>query len=307
MSSKSRGSFIISLDCEGLWGMVDNPSAIGNGVISQASLAHAYEHIVSTLGRNNLIATAAFVSSFACPVHILRDNLAHFEAMAEIEPIWFSPIVERLKNGKLDGWCGSTFYETMKSAGFEMAWHGATHLPLSEATSKAAVNAELQLAAQLHDELGRNPTTVIFPRNKVGHLALLSRAGFRVYRDGPKRHVLGKASNLLDEFNIYSPSEMTPPAYREGWFVCPPGHFLNWPKGSRGIIPAKVTVMRWKSMLRDAAERGGSVHMWFHPHNFVTAPKMLALFEEVTRFASELVRIGELSNPTMAESVFLPK
>ena len=56
-------------------------------------------------------------------------------------------------------------------------------------------------------------------------------------------------------------------------------------------------------MLRDAANHGGIVHMWFHPHNFITAPRMRDLFIEIIRYAGELTRSGGLLNLTISESV----
>ena len=41
----SKGSFVVSLDCEGLWGMADNESVLSGGTITQDSLGKAYEQI----------------------------------------------------------------------------------------------------------------------------------------------------------------------------------------------------------------------------------------------------------------------
>ena len=54
-------------------------------------------------------------------------------------------------------------------------------------------------------------------------------------------------------------------------------------------------------MLRAAAERGGHVQMWFHPHNLITAPDMMISFEEIMRFAGTLIRNNELVNLTIGD------
>jgi len=49
------------------------------------------------------------------------------------------------------------------------------------------------------------------------------------------------------------------------------------------------------------------VHMWFHPHNFITAPQMKISFEEIARFAGDLVRNNDLINLTIGEHAALAR
>ncbi len=303
MSGKSRGVFTLSLDCEGLWGMADDAALISSGVVTDAALAKAYEIILRALGRNDLVATAAFVSAFACEEAVLRENAALFDRLAALNPEWFVSIVGRLKAGELDGWRGANHYQAMAAAGHEMAWHGATHLSLRDGASEESIELELDLAGKLFTALGHRPATIVFPRNLVGSRRALQQAGFKTYRDSPAQDRLGRAVNLLGEFNVFAPCDTIPAKLLDGWRVCRSGTFLNWPSGARAVVPVAVTIARWKSMLRDAARAGGHVHMWFHPHNLITAPKMRVSFEAIMDFAGELTRTGDLVNLTMAQSV----
>jgi hypothetical protein len=201
------------------------------------------------------------------------------------------------------GWNGREFYRAMSAAGFEMAWHGATHLPLTAATSAQSVNLELELASRHFAALNVFPRTIVFPRNLIGHLDQLRQFGFENYRDGLAKGRSGRVANLLREFDPFARCDRTPARRQEGWRVARPGAFLNWPSGARALVPVALTVIRWKSMLRDAADHGGAVHMWFHPHNLITAPAMRASFAEIMRFAAELVKCGHLENLTIAESL----
>ncbi|MFY9658773.1 MAG: polysaccharide deacetylase family protein [Methylocystis sp.] len=306
MNGRSRGVFTLSLDCEGLWGMADNAAMVSSGAITDASLAEAYEVILRALGQNELVGTAAFVSAFACEETVLRENLALFDRLDALDPKWFSSIVSRLKTGALDGWRGAKYYRAMAAAGHEMAWHGATHQSLWDGASEESIELELDLAERLFETLGQRPETVVFPRNCVGHLPALKQAGFKTYRDSPGHGMLSRMANLLGELNAFAGCEMVPAKLTDGWRVCRPGNFLNWPSGARAVVPLAVTIARWKSMLRDAAQRGGHVHMWFHPHNLITAPAMRDSFEAIIGFAGELTRTGDLTNLTMAQSVCFP-
>jgi len=65
MLSGAAPTFSLSLDCEGLWGMADQPHLLERGVISRQTLSSAYEFLIRTLQANGVTATAAFVSCFA--------------------------------------------------------------------------------------------------------------------------------------------------------------------------------------------------------------------------------------------------
>lgn len=294
--------FTLSLDCEGLWGMADQYSVVNAGIINDVSLRSAYEFVLRVLGRNNLKSTAAFVTTFASDPDAIRDNRFILDQMAELNPFWFANIMPALQRGGLGGWSGAEFYRAMSSAGHEMAWHGTTHLPLSTQTSLQAVELELELADRLFSYLGHIPRTIIFPRNQVGHLDRLSGYGFETYRDRPPEGIVGRFTGLANEWNIFDGRLMEWPVMRGGLSVSPAGYFLNWPSGVRALVPTPITVMRWKSLLESALKHGGYLHMWFHPHNLITAPAMRVAFEKIMDCVGELVKSGDMVNLTIAEA-----
>jgi hypothetical protein len=126
--------------------------------------------------------------------------------------------------------------------------------------------------------------------------------GFKTYRASPPNGIAARLTGLANEWNVFDRRVMDEPGVQNGWHVSPAGNFLNWPSGVRALVPVSVTVRRWKSLLRSAAERGGYVHMWFHPHNLFTAPAMKVAFAEIMCFAGELVKSGDMVNLTMAEA-----
>ena len=300
---RRQGVFTLSLDCEGQWGMADNRPFVESGVINDRSLKAAYTFLLNVLDECGLIATAAFVSSFAVGEEIVRENLGPLEQLATLNPRWFASMMTALKTKAFGGWNGREFYRAMSAAGFEMAWHGATHLPLTSATSAQSVALELELASRHFAALNHTPRTIVFPRNLIGHLDQLRQFGFENYRDGLAQGKSGRVTNLLREFVPFARCDQTPPRRQGGWRVARPGAFLNWPSGGRALVPVALTVIRWKAMLRDAADHGGDVHMWFHPHNLITAPSMQTSFAEIIRFAGELVKTGHLKNLTIAGSL----
>ena len=164
------GIFTLSLDCEGLWGMADDRATMTSGRIGRRELEDVYQFICGKLDQEGLFATAAFVSGFAAPQSVLQSCLHDFESLADRYPRWFEHILPRLRNGgdeALGGLEGHACWKMLSERGHEMAWHGATHLPLDETLSDEAVQAELELGRKLWNELGQVPTSIVFPRNLV--------------------------------------------------------------------------------------------------------------------------------------------
>ena len=298
----TRAGFTLSLDCEGLWGMADQPGVVNAGLICDVSLAQAYGLISRVLEVNGLKATCAFVSAFAAGAEALRVHAPLLRELAAHSPAWFAQVLPAIEGGRMDGWFGEAFYAALRAAGHEMAWHGATHLSLDDHTSAGAVELELQLAARLFEVLGHSPQTIVFPRNLVGHLDRLQHAGFQTYRARPPAGLTGRLSGLLSELNMLDRRVQARPIKQHGWHMSPAGFFLNWPSGARSLVPIAITVSRWKSLLRAAVGQGGYVHMWFHPHNLITAPAMQETFEQIMNEVGQLVRSGDMVSLTMSEA-----
>lgn len=301
--TKGLGAFTLSLDCEGLWGMADQPKLLASGAINARSLETAYKTISMILDRSGIRATAAFVSAFASPKDAVQECLPLLDQLNVFQPGWFAHVLPILQRGhSLDGWEGHVLWRQLADAGHEMAWHGATHMPLLDTTHPDAVDLELQLAKRLFLALEHAPTSVVFPRNQVGHLDSLRKAGFDTYRASAGGGGLKRVGSVLREWNVWDKGVDSKPQIKDGWCVTPAGFFLNWPAGIRSVIPVGATVSRWRSILRSAVAHGGYVHMWFHPHNLITAPAMHETFAQIMHEVGSLVRSGDLLNPTMAEA-----
>lgn len=299
---KAHAGFTLSLDCEGLWGMADQPDVVNAGVICDRSLSQAYGLIARVLDSHELKATCAFVSAFAAGAEALHANQPVLCELARHSPAWFAQVLPAIERGQWDGWFGNGFYTAMRDAGHEMAWHGSTHLCLADPTPADAVELELQLASSLFDAIGHTPKTIVFPRNLVGHLDRLQRAGFQTYRARPPSGFTARLSGLANEWKVWDSRVQAQPIRQQGWQVSPAGFFLNWPSGVRSWVPVGVTVSRWKSLLHAAVSQGGYVHMWFHPHNLITAPTMQGAFEQIMKEVGQLVRTGDMVSLTMSEA-----
>lgn len=301
------GSFTLSLDCEGLWGMADNNKVFLDRLITTDSLSFAYDYIYQTLESSGVKCTAAFVTAFAAEREALREVMPDICELAQLSPGWFEFLLPRLKENtddSLNGLLGVSFWRRLYSAGHEIGWHGTTHMPLSDSTSPAAVKLELEIGRKLFKSLGQDPVSVVFPRNSIGHLEMLMRFGFRSYRARADYGSFSREKSIFRELFFWDRGSRDMPFVNDGLCVCPAGFFLNWPSGIRQLIPVEITVRRWISMLRYAANHNLYVHMWFHPHNLITAPSMRPAFTLIMKEVGDLVKGGYLNNLTMSDIDF---
>jgi peptidoglycan/xylan/chitin deacetylase (PgdA/CDA1 family) len=304
MPNSARAIFTLSLDCEGFWGMADRPAVLAERQISGRALADAYEFIARALRRNAVRATAAFVSTFCCEKDLLQELIPDLEALESLRPGWLThvlPLVHDGNEASLDGLDGHRLWRLLADEGHEIGWHGATHLPLDVSTPIKAVEQELRIAQRIFQALDQRLVSVVFPRNRIGHLDCLRPLGFTNYRAALPADPLSRFASYTSELRIWGTAEAATPYKHDGWCVIPAGHFLNWPRGVRRLVTVDVTVRRWVSMLESAARNGGMVHMWFHPHNLVTAPAMRESFSRILDHVGKLVRRGDLLNFTMGE------
>jgi len=72
--SKDRSTFIISLDCEGKWGMADHISEYHRRTLTNENLLTTYRQLINLLDKWNIEATFAFVGAFSMDVEECRTT-----------------------------------------------------------------------------------------------------------------------------------------------------------------------------------------------------------------------------------------
>ena len=292
------GKFLISLDCEGKWGVADHLYG-KNDKLTARSLDQAYGFIFDLLERHEIKATFAFTSLFSVEEEVIHSYKADFSEMCAMGFDWYAPLVLMLNNQRYDGWIGKDYFRRALHAGHEIGWHGFSHHALDDTCHPDVVDFEISNGIRVADMHGIQLDGLIFPRNRVGNQQKLKKAGFKRYRMA--RQQMDPISEnpwhrLLNEFNIFAKGQTIQSKADDVLTAIPPGEFLNWPSGARSLIPNAITISRWKSILSDASSTGSIVHLWMHPHNLITAPRMMELFEAVIKEASKLIREKRLQN-----------
>lgn len=266
--------FILSLDCEGKWGVADHLTDRHRGELSGVRLGEAYRSILSLLDRFEVPATFAFVGAFSQSAKAFARIRPGIEAFRPNAPDYLGSALNDLDESGGDGWHGADFVDlvTQARAFHEIALHGVTHVPWTD-LDEAAAEAELGLLPQLEGPI-RQSVTFVYPRNLVAHTKVLADHGIEGFRAARVRLRL---SSLLSEFNVFEqPDRPAPP---DRIVHIPAGFFLNWRHGLRRLVPPEITAARAKRLLDAAAQKDGVVHFWLHPENVASTPSTLGLLK----------------------------
>jgi hypothetical protein len=296
MTAAGPPTFILSLDCEGKWGMADRLQPYHQRDFTSARLADAYRQLLAMLARQHLAATFAFVMAFTLSAKE-RDRFPVLDSRRGRDDRWLSHYWRDLEAGNSEGWHCPEALDLVRDAGMhEIASHSFCHRPLGDAAiDGAGAAAELALAGEAAALKQVELRTLVFPRNHVGNLPAVRSAGYigyreRLQRQGGRR---GQAMALFEEFAVHRPPQH-PLDERDGLVAIPPGYFFNWRFGLRQLVPPAVTVARWRNQLHRCAREGGVVHLWLHPHNLITGPSTAPVLAQVLAEVAKLRDRGEL-------------
>jgi peptidoglycan/xylan/chitin deacetylase (PgdA/CDA1 family) len=276
--------FILSLDCEGKWGVADHLTPADHAGLSDERLRQAYGDILSLLDEFDLPATFAFVGCFSLSAKALADM------KSDLKGAYVAPAIADAFGGSRQGWTGDWALEATQAAraGHEIGLHGVTHTPWDQ-LDEAGARAEMALLYGSGAPMLRQLTTWIYPRNAQAHEAVLDEFGLAGLRE--ERPSGSRAIRLLSEFNLWSPPDRGGAAGRP--LRIPPGYFVNWRSGARRTVPVAVSVERARRMLVTAARTGGVVHYWTHPENIATAPETLAVLRGIVEAAARARDAGQ--------------
>jgi peptidoglycan/xylan/chitin deacetylase (PgdA/CDA1 family) len=299
----SEGTFIISLDCEGKWGMADIIDAAIDAALASEQLGFAYDELLKLLDAFAVPATFAFVMAFA----LHRDELERYEDLFADVTVqggnWLRHFRRQMAGGTTEGWFLPTALEQVRSrAMHEVACHGFSHLPIGDPlVSETAARAEIAAAATIARDKGLELRTFVYPRNLIAHTSVLERAGYLGYRAAlSAEHGRTARLGALAEWDATTPSQAHDHGV-EPLYAVPSGYFLNWRRGIRRVVPRAWTIRRWRHIIDDAARRGRVAHLWLHPHNIITGPETLGTLEAILRHAAMRREQGQISIMTQQD------
>lgn len=293
----NKGTFIISLDCEGKWGMADHIGQYHETHFTNANIKRAYAQILRILKEYDVPASFAFVGAFTQSVAQFKQHRDVFYNTPQSYKAWLKKFYHDMENQHHEGWfCPAPLALVAEDGRHEIGSHSFFHRAFSESElTQQDAEYDFRITQELFPH---KVDTFIYPRNVVGFTELLKKYDYLGYRHGNPyaANPLGRLRNLAAEFNITTPSE--PPLTRG---VVPAGYFLNWPHGLRKYVPSSITQLRWNNILNHAVKHNGVAHLWFHPHNFINHPEMVKNFRNIVATAAHHRNKDQLTIMTMRD------
>lgn len=296
--------FIISFDCEGKWGMADKISQYHQPFFTTKNLVAVYQKLLLLLEQYNIKATFAYVGAFSLSFNEYQTYRHELKEVLINGTPWLDIFNKEIAAGNTEGWFAPECYNMVRDTNFhEIGSHGFTHLPLDEASiSLDDFKHEMYLLNKYAAYRNDPNLTFIYPRNRIGYPQHLASSGFIGYRDVLPTRWCGRLRpifSLINELNLFTKADRVIPSTTP--VIIPPGRFLNWRSGTRKKIPIGITVKRWENMLEDAIKNDGILHLWSHPHNFITGDNMFTLLEEILKMVAQAQKRGEIRSTTQRD------
>lgn len=312
-TESKTGYFLFSLDTELAWGYFDLDRRRSKIFSPDGSRERrSVELLLDVLDEFGVVATWGVVGHLfyekcekcdICPIMEWKGKYRSFEEVyGTNNPLWY----------------GADVMETLLARGsrHEIAFHGYTHQVFDESTmGEEAARMEIQEWLRLSKRKGLVAQTVIFPRDRVGHLDVFKEAGFICYRseeDLPRLFRLRYIGALIKAID-HVLSLSTPPVYELNGMESPAlvnlrssQDFFGFNRRLEMILDSlnlhRLRINRMIRGVKKAAEEKKIMHIWAHPWGFQTKKDIEKLCYLLGHVSDEVNR-GRIRSVGMAELV----
>lgn len=281
-----KGSLVISLDFELMWGMIDNPQAEQYKETNVRQVPEVIDRLLDTFQKHKVHATFATVGfiSYPNPEALLKelpDSLPQYKNTS-LNP-YFNDYIKRIPEEDYPIYFRPDLIEKIKQTpGMEIGTHTFSHYYCwEEGQTLENFDADIAKAKEIGIKIGAVPQSIIFPRNNVSkeHLEVCRRHGVTIFRGNPSKFFKNKKSRLSSIFqsacrladnyvNLSGRLSFPQEEIYEGEMVN-----VRASRMLRPYMPSlkklePLRLRRIKKEMTRAAKRGEIYHLWWHPHNF---------------------------------------
>lgn len=295
------GSVVLSVDAELGWGHHDLDSPPERRVEAGRP---GWRALLDLLDTFSIPATWAVVG------HLFLSECDRAHAAHPIDDGWFSRERDEWADRPDLRFAPELIAEIAEAdPDHEIGCHTFSHVEFGrEETTPTVARAELVASLEAAAELDvpAAMTSVVFPRNNVGHRDVLAEWGFTCYRgvrsgsDAPGASALRKIGNAT----LGAPPLVQPSVDEFGLVNVPASMYLF---GFEGAV-RRMCERLWEDPIVSAARRGinaaakndGIFHIWLHPNNLVTEADVERVRAVLAHVAHRRV-LGDLRVETMSE------
>ena len=269
-----RAAFTVSLDFELMWGTKDRPYGESFRKLCEIERREVVDRLLGLLAEYGIRATWGVVGN----LFLKKDH--------EDPLLYGSELIEKIRRCPVRQEIGS---------------HTMTHAILG-APNCTAEMAERELGDWVRVARANavDFQTLILPRNRIGHLDIARRLGFRCYRGEAQAwyesqpRPVQRLGHLLEILFAHTPVSVMPQENQGMWSI--PGSMLYTPAfGLRRYVPVWLRVLRAKRGLNAALRQKRVFHLWFHPTDLTRrTDAMLDGLRRIFQRAASLRDAGQL-------------
>lgn len=316
-----HGSFVISLDFELSWGMIDKSTAEEYGRTHVARVPEVVKSMLALFDKYDVMATFATVGLI-----MLSDKNEALNLAPSHKPLYKNSIlspyadkfIENIKTENVKLYFAPELIEKLKNNHhIEIGTHTFCHYYCWEdGQTVEQFEQDLLTAIKIAQKNDIKLTSIVFPRNQVSKLYLQTCAkhGIEIYRgnavkfyEQPKNKIHGyknRINRLLDTY--IKIGKRTTISYKtidslENPINVPASRFLA-PYSNKLAFFEGLKLNRIKTEIKYAAKQHELYHLWWHPHNFGdNIEKNLENLEEILKYYDKCRKKYGMQSYTMTE------
>ena len=280
----NKGTLIISLDFEMMWGALDLWTPEDYGQTNVQHVEEVIQRLITLFKKYEIHATFASVGLL-----MLRGKEEEKKYRPSMPPSYLNAKLSPYNDNYIDNIGQESLYFApyiihflKEQKNVEVASHTFSHYYCWEKGQTAEqFEEDMRLTSKVAKEKGVQLDSIVFPRNQVSnaYLEICAKYGFKVYRgisprfsSLPKNNIhafLQRIGRLIDTYNIWgTPSTIKHQSINtEPIINVPSSRFLR-PYDRRLKLLDRLRLKRIQREMSYAAKHGEMYHLWWHPHNF---------------------------------------
>lgn len=318
---KNKGTLVISLDFELMWGIIDVLTKDGYGQTHVKQVPRVIMEMISLFEKYNVHATFATVGMI-----MYKNTKELLTDIPSIRPSYCESVMSPyelnyIRQIKTDEECLFFQPEVIKEInthqGMELGTHTFCHYYCwAEGQTTEQFDSDIRKAVEVAKRNGIELKSIVFPRNQVSdeHLKVCSHYGITSYRGNALKYfnepknkweaLKNRICRLLDAYiNIggYTSVPYSLLKRKEGMLNVCASRMLR-PYSPRLSFLEGLRLRRIRKEMIHAAKTGELYHLWWHPHNFgANMEENLSFLEKVLKTYKECHDSYEMQSYTMTE------
>lgn len=296
----SKGYFVISLDFELMWGVLERSrEQYGENVLGARAAVPRLLELFRDRGIHCTWATVGLLFSDTYE-ELVANMPEHKPCYADANKSAYTYLagIGRGEDDDPYHYAASLIRLISKYDGQEIGSHTFSHFyALEDGQSKTAFEQDLQATARAAKKFRLTQKSLVFPRNQVNtdYLDCMCENGIVSYRGNEKGWMYSSSSQkdntlfkrmlrLADAYinlsgaNCYAPGETV---VNDRLVNIRASRFLR-PFSRKLKLFEGMKIRRIKAQMKYAARRGLIFHLWWHPHNFgINTEKNLETLEAI--------------------------